>query len=153
MTPTTKQRAWRTAATLTGATTALMSLGVALPAQAHAALRCETLRATVTNSQGLAGGTVRATVCKADNGDAHFHEGYYNYVQDHQPDGTAARAYVRERYGTYGPIGVDDTSTSGGQSISWMSNGAGNTTIRVYVCLGTKNPNQSGARCASDYMS
>lgn len=147
------RRTWRATASLTGVTTALFALGIALPAQAHAAVRCETLRATVANSQGLSGGTVQATVCKADDGYAYFHDGYNNYVQDHQADGAAARAYVRDSNGVYGPLAVDDTATSGAQPIYWESNGTGNTTVRVYVCLGKKYPWDSGSRCASDYMS
>ncbi|MEU3732046.1 hypothetical protein AB0E81_21945 [Streptomyces sp. NPDC033538] len=144
---------WRATTSLTGVTTALFALGVALPAQAHAAVRCETVRATVANSQGLSGGTVRATVCKPSSGHAYFDDGYYNYVQDHQADGVAARAYVVDANGRYGPRGVDDTSTSGGEPIFWESNGAGSGTVRVYVCLGKKYPWDSGSRCASDSMS
>lgn len=147
------RRTWLTTASLAGATTALLGLGIALPAQAHAAVRCETLRATVSNSQGLSGGTVQATVCKAGDGYAYFHDSYNNYVEDYQADGAAARAYVRDSHGLYGPLAVDDTSTSDGQPIWWESNGSGNTTIRVYVCLGKKYPGDSGARCASDSMS
>ncbi|MEU0808765.1 hypothetical protein [Streptomyces sp. NPDC005970] len=146
------RRTLRTAATATGAAAlAVVTAVFAAPAQAQEAAGCETLRATVLNSQGLSGGTVQATVCIDASGGAYLNDAYYNYVQDHQADGVAARAYIRDSFYPYGPLAVDDTSTSGGQSLGpWDSISTGNTSVRVYVCLGTKGPGDSGARCASD---
>jgi hypothetical protein len=147
----------RTACTGVVLGTALAIATSAMPAQAFAPARaaagCETLRATVANSQGLSGGTVQATVCIYSGGSADLDTSYYNYVQDHQADGVAARAYIRDSWGPYGPLAVDDTSTSGGQDLGyWDSTTTGNTSVRVYVCLGKKYPGESGARCASDVM-
>ncbi|NBM20685.1 hypothetical protein [Streptomyces sp. GC420] len=147
----------RTACTGVVFGTALAIATSAMPAQAAAPARaaagCETLRATVANSEGLSGGTVQATVCIYSDGGAALNTSYYNYVQDHQADGVAARAYIRDSVGWRGPLGVDDTSTSGGQELDrWESEVVGNTSVRVYVCLGKKYPGDSGARCASDVM-
>ncbi|MFD0427612.1 hypothetical protein ACFQ60_03650 [Streptomyces zhihengii] len=128
------------------ATLAFTALGVALPASAQAA-GCETLSATVRNSAGLSGGHVQATVC-INSASADFNDSYFNYVQDYQADGVAARAYVTTP--GYGPLATDDTSTSDGQDIVWESTDSDVAWVRVWVCLGKTYPGQSGARCASD---
>ncbi|WP_190038364.1 hypothetical protein [Streptomyces fructofermentans] len=145
----------RTACTGLMLGTALAVATSVVPAQAAAPSRtaagCETLHATVANSQGLSGGTVQATVCIHSGGTADLNTSYYNYVQDHQADGVAARAYIRDSRYLYGPLAMDDTATSGGQDLGhWDSTEVGNTSVRVYVCLGKKFPGESGARCASD---
>lgn len=119
---------------------------LATPAYAES---CRVLRATVTNSQGLSGGTIQATVCKAPYS-AHLDDSSYNYVQDHQADGVAARAWLDTSSGErVGPMAVDSTSTSGGTSLdSWVSRDSRPGTVRVYVCLGTTSP-WDGGRCAS----
>lgn len=112
------------------------------------------MRDTAGNRPQLPGqqrGTVQATICIDPTGGATLNDSYYNYVQDHQADGVAARAYIHDSWGPYGPLAVDGTSTSGGQDLgSWESTATSNTYVRVYVCLGLKRPGQSGARCASD---
>jgi hypothetical protein len=130
------------------ATVAFTALGVVLPASAQAA-GCETLSATVGTSAGLSGGHVQATVC-IYSASADFNDSYFNYVQDYQADGVAARAYVTTPGFLYGPLATDDTSTSGGQDIVWESTDSDVAWVRVWVCLGKTYPGQSGARCASD---
>ncbi|MET8825569.1 hypothetical protein ABZX40_31755 [Streptomyces sp. NPDC004610] len=130
------------------ATVAFTALGVALPASARAA-GCETLSATVRNAAGLNGGHVQATAC-IYSASADFNDAYFNYVQDHQADGVAARAYVTTPGFFYGPLATDDTSTSGGQVITWESTDSDVAWVRVWVCLGKTYPGESGARCASD---
>lgn len=145
----------RKAAIVTASFTALAGLGLALPASAHAAGGCTTLTATVTNSAGELGGHVQATLCSSSSAPYswHLNESYYNFVEDYQGDGVAARAYIRSGGITNGPLAVDDTSTPGGATLDrWESTNAG-TSVRVYVCLGTKFPGSTGARCASDYAS
>ncbi|GAA2266189.1 hypothetical protein GCM10010232_68170 [Streptomyces amakusaensis] len=109
---------------------------------------CGTVRATTDNSQGLRGGTVQATVCRRADGSAYFHIAYNNYVEDHQADGVAARAWVNTPGGIYGPIGVDSTSTPGGTSISWNSSNNFNSYVNVWVCLGTQSPTNASPTCA-----
>ncbi|MQS37685.1 hypothetical protein [Streptomyces katsurahamanus] len=145
----------RTTATVAASFTALAGLGLALPASAHAAPGCTTLSATVANSAGNPGGHVQATLCSSSSAPYSWslNESYYNFVQDYQADGVAARAYIQSTGSINGPLAVDDTSTAGGADLgSWESTNTG-TWVRVYVCLGTKYPGSTGARCASDYAS
>ncbi|MFF5257023.1 hypothetical protein ACFY4K_34000 [Streptomyces leeuwenhoekii] len=132
----------------------LGGLAVAQPAQAAAADTCRTLSATVNNSAGQAGGHVQGTFCINTNDySAYLHSGYYNYVEDYQADGVAARAWVLHGGITNGPLATDSTSTSGGTELGpWDSTGFGST-LRLYVCLGTTSPGNTGARCASSSMS
>lgn len=118
---------------------------------AVAAYTCKTVRGTVSNSQGLAGGHVQARLCvqSSSPGNAYIDDDYYNFVEDYQADGVAARAYVTWSGGLNGPLATDDTSTSGGQFLDrWESTYPG-TSFRVRVCLGKKYPGESGARCAT----
>ncbi|MEU1122479.1 hypothetical protein ABZ371_02545 [Streptomyces sp. NPDC005899] len=146
----------RKSATVAASFTVLAGLGLALPASAHAAAGCTTLRATVANSAGAPGGHVQATLCSSSSAPYYWrlNQSYYNFVEDYQADGVAARAYIQ--HGSFtpnGPLGVDDTSTSGGTTLdSWEGTNA-STSVRVYVCLGTKSPGSTGARCASAYAS
>ncbi|MGW4689849.1 hypothetical protein ACWEPM_33880 [Streptomyces sp. NPDC004244] len=123
-------------------------------AAAHAAVSCTTLTATVANSAGNPGGHVQATLC---HGAApylwHLNESYNNFVEDYQADGVAARAYIASGGTANGPLGADDTSTSGGTRMDPWESTVSSTWVRVYVCLGTKRPLTTGARCASAFAS
>ncbi|MFF0296870.1 hypothetical protein ACFYS8_16965 [Kitasatospora sp. NPDC004615] len=132
----------------------LGGLAMTQPAQAASAETCRTLSATVNNSAGQAGGHVQGTFCiNTSTYSAYLHSGYYNYVEDYQADGVAARAYVSHGGFTNGPLGTDSTSTSGGTQLdAWDSTGSGSS-LRLYVCLGTAFPGSAGARCASSSMS
>ncbi|MFI8307455.1 hypothetical protein ACIF80_29290 [Streptomyces sp. NPDC085927] len=132
----------------------LSGLAMTQPAQAASAETCRTLSATVNNSAGQAGGHVQGTFCiNTSGGSAYLHSGYYNYVEDYQADGVAARAYVSHGGITNGPLGTDSTSTPGGTELDrWDWTNAGYT-LRLHVCLGTTFPGKTGARCASSSMS
>ncbi|WP_327236206.1 hypothetical protein OG349_21845 [Streptomyces sp. NBC_01317] len=139
----------RTIATVAASLATLAGLGLALPSSAQAA-GCTTLRATVTNSAGNPGGHVQATLCSSSSAPYSWdlNQSYFNFVEDYQADGVAARAYIQSGGITNGPLGVDDTSTSGGTQLDWWESTVSSSTARAYVCLGTKSPGTSGARCA-----
>ncbi|MFF4583872.1 hypothetical protein ACFY15_36885 [Streptomyces sp. NPDC001373] len=132
----------------------LGGLAMVQPAQAASAETCRTLSATVNNSAGQAGGHVQGTFCiNTGSYSAYLNSGYYNYVEDYQADGVAARAYVSHGGYLNGPLATDSTSTPGGTQLGpWESTYFGSS-LRLYVCLGTTYPGSAGARCASSSMS